>query len=206
MSVSEVKAFLDAAKDTDYFPIFHLFLSTGLRRSEALALRWSDFDELLCTLQICRTLHQLHTREYVIQPTKSAKGRRVISLTPSTVKILQDHRENMSLQRLDLGSMLQSDDLIFSQWDGSPLRPDTITRAWSHLAKSLGISAYRLHDARHTHASLLLKQGAHPKVVQERLGHSTISVTLDIYSHVVPGLQESAVQKFDEEVFQSANH
>ncbi len=81
--------------------------------------------------------------------------------------------------------------------DGSPLPPDTITHAWAKLAKKTGFSDVRLHDARHTHASLLLKQGVHPKIVQERLGHATISTTLDIYSHVAPGLQEAAATRFD---------
>lgn len=168
-----------------------------------LALRWSDFDADKKTLSISRTLHQLHTGEYVIQPTKSAKGKRVITIGKSTVEILRKHWENQTLMKLDLGSMLQPDDLIFSQWDGDPLRPNTITRAWNNLAKRLGIKVYRLHDARHTHASLMIKQGQHAKVVQERLGHSTISVTMDIYARVTPDLQEQAVKKFDEEVFQS---
>ena len=89
-------------------------------------------------------------------------------------------------------------DSTFCNKCGQPLNLDRILKAWSKLAKKMGISANRLHSARHSHASLLLKQGAHPKVGQERLGQSTIMVTLDIYSHVVPGLQEAAVQKFDE--------
>ena len=100
--------------------------------------------------------------------------------------------------KLEPGSMLQDDDLIFSHWDGSPLLPDSVSHAWIKLARKLGIKALRLHSARHTHASLMLKQGAHPKVVQERLGHSTISVTLDIYNHVIPGLQKDAAERFDE--------
>ena len=198
MSENEVKAFLEAAKSTDYYPLFHTFLSTGARRSEMLALRWSDFDPLLCTLSISHTLHHLVTGEDVFRPTKSSKGKRVISPSPTTVKVLQHHRESISLQRLELGTMLQDNDLIFSRWDGSPLQPSSISHAWTKLAKKLGISASRLHDARHTHASLMLKQGTHPKVVQERLGHSTISMTLGIYSHVMPGLQEGAAAKFEE--------
>jgi len=97
-----------------------------------------------------------------------------------------------------LGIPLTDDDLVFSQFDGKPLRPNTITRAWAILAARCGVKVIRLHDARHTHASLMLKQGIHPKIVQERLGHSTIAVTLDTYSHVAPGLQEAAAKRFDE--------
>jgi integrase len=89
-------------------------------------------------------------------------------------------------------------DLVFSTVDGKPLRPNTITRAWTVLAARAGLKVIRLHDARHTHASIMLKQGIHPKIVQERLGHSSIAITLDTYSHVSPGLQEAAAKRFDE--------
>jgi integrase len=82
--------------------------------------------------------------------------------------------------------------LVFSRSDGSPLLPDTVTSVWIRLARQNGLAGVRLHDARHTHASLLLKQGIHPKIVQERLGHASIGITLDTYSHVAPGLQEAA--------------
>ena len=97
-----------------------------------------------------------------------------------------------------LGIPLSDDDLVFSTVEGKPLRPNTITRAWTILAARAGVKVIRLHDARHTHASLMLKQNVHPKIVQERLGHSTIAITLDTYSHVSPGLQEAAAKRFDD--------
>lgn len=97
-----------------------------------------------------------------------------------------------------LGTPLRDDDLVFSQLNGGPLLPDTVSHAWTKMAKRTGLKHFRLHDGRHTHASLLLKQNVHPKVVQERLGHATISTTLDLYSHVAPGLQEAAAARFDE--------
>ena len=90
-------------------------------------------------------------------------------------------------------------ELILSR-NGLDLRPNTVTRAWEALAKRAGIKIIRLHDARHSHASLMLKQGIHPKVVQERLGHSSIQITLDTYTHVAPGLQEAATKRFDDAV------
>ena len=93
---------------------------------------------------------------------------------------------------------LKDDDLVFSHPDGTPLLPDSVTHAWIKLVRRAGLKSIRLHDARHTHASLMLKQGIHPKVVQERLGHATISTTLDLYSHIAPGLQEAAAIHFDE--------
>jgi integrase len=88
--------------------------------------------------------------------------------------------------------------LVFCHEDGKPLLPDTITHAWIKLVRKIGLKNIRLHDARHSHASLMLKLGIHPKVVQERLGHSSIQVTLDTYSHLAPGLQEAAAEKFDQ--------
>ena len=93
---------------------------------------------------------------------------------------------------------MQDDDLVFSKPDGKPLLPDSITVAWRNLARRSGLKGIRLHDARHTHASLLLKQGVHPKIVQERLGHASIAITLDTYSHVAPGLQQQAANGFDD--------
>lgn len=88
--------------------------------------------------------------------------------------------------------------MIFTDLNGHPILPDTITHAWIKLVRRIGLSGVRLHDCRHTHASLLLKQGTHPKIVQERLGHASIQITLDTYSHVTPGLQEAAAARFDE--------
>jgi integrase len=95
---------------------------------------------------------------------------------------------------------LKDDDLVFSDLEGKPLLPDTVSHVWAKLVKRTGLEGIRFHDARHTHASLMLKQGVHPKVVQERLGHATISTTLDLYSHVTPGLQEAAAAGFDKMV------
>ncbi len=94
----------------------------------------------------------------------------------------------------------QNTRLIFSQLDGKPLLPNTVTHNWINLVRRIGLEGIRLHDARHSHASLMLKVGTHPKIVQERLGHASIQVTLDTYSHVAPGLQEAAAKRFDDVV------
>ncbi len=155
-------------------------------------------DLLLCQAHITRTLHQLRTGEVVIRAPKSAKGRHMVSLSPSAALLLQEHKDKQAAQRAMLGIPLTEGDLLFSTLEGKPLRPNTVTRAWTILATRAGVKVIRLHDARHTHASLMLKQGIHPKVVQERLGHSSIQITLDTYSHVAPGLQEAAAKRFDD--------
>ncbi len=198
MSETDMHIFLEYAMSTPYYALFYTALFTGMRRSEFLALRWSDVDLLLCQASVNRTLHQLHNREFIICQPKTAKGRRLIALSPSTVAVLKEHRAAQVEQRRALGMTLQDDDLVFSQPDGKPLLPDSITVAWRKLARLCGLKGIRLHDARHTHASLMLKQGVHPKIVQERLGHASISITLDIYSHVAPGLQQAAATHFDD--------
>lgn len=194
----EIIRFLEAAKETPYYALFYVALFTGMRRSEVLALRWGDIDFILGRIYVNRSMHQLKDNSYVFRSPKTAKGRRTIALSPSAILVLHEHHEKQMKDRQLLGIELSVEDLVFSQPDGKPLRPDTITRAWTTLAARAGLKVIRLHDARHSHASLMLKQGIHPKIVQERLGHSTIAVTLDIYSHVSPGLQEAAAKRFDD--------
>jgi len=122
----------------------------------------------------------------------------VTGWTPSAILVLKEHYEKQKLERAMLGIPLTDDDLVFSHLDGSPLLPDSVTHAWIKLVRRTGLKSIRLHDARHSHASLMLKQGVHPKIVQERLGHASIQITLDTYSHIAPGLQQAAAKRFDE--------
>lgn len=194
----DITRFLEAVKGTSYYALFYTALFTGMRRSELLALRWCDVDFMLSQVYVSRSLHRLKDGSYIFTEPKSAKSRRTIALPPSVCITLREYRQNQEAIRAMLGVGLEDSDLIFSQPDGKPLRPDTVTRAWTMLATLAQVKVIRLHDARHSHASLMLKQGVHPKIVQERLGHSSIGITLDTYSHVAPGLQEAAANRFDE--------
>jgi len=191
----EVRRFLEAARSSPYYALFHTALFTGMRRSELLALQWRDVS--LHQIQVNRTLHHLKDGSYVFTQPKSAKSRRTIALSPSSFLMLMEHKEKQAGVHAMLGVPLKQDDLVFSTYEGRPLRPNTITRAWVTMATRAGVTPIRLHDARHTHASLMLKQGVHPKIVQERLGHASIQMTLDTYSHVAPGLQQAAAEAFD---------
>jgi len=203
LSEGDMHLFLDSARETEYYELFYTTLLTGMRRGELLALRWQDIDLLLCQISVVRTM------QYIVDATpdkrisfkepKTIKSRRLIALSPSTVAVLRDHKYKQERRRqaLDLPP-LQDSDLVFSHWDGTPLIPRSVTQAWRRLTRRIGLKGIRLHDARHTHASLMLKQGVHPKIVQERLGHSSIALTLDTYSHVAPGLQQAAANKFDD--------
>ena len=193
----DINGFLEVAKETPYHCLFYLALFTGMRRSELLGLKWNDMDLILGEVSVTRSLHHLRDGKIVFRSPKTAKGRRTVALPPSATLLLKKHWEKQMLERAMLGIPLTGDDLVFSHPDGKLLLPDTVTHAWINLVSRAGVKAIRLHDARHSHANLMLKQGVHPKIVQERLGHSSIQITLDTYSHVAPGLQQAAAKAFD---------
>jgi integrase len=194
----DIQTILSEAKSTPYYSLFYLALFTGMRRSELLALRWADVDLIMAEISVNRSMHRLQDGQTIFKSPKTDKARRTISLSPSTCHVLREHQDAQIDFRSRLGISLTDSDLVFSQADGSPLIPHSVTQAWRRLVTKLGLKGVRLHDLRHTHASLMLKQGVHPKIVQERLGHSSIQVTLDTYSHVTPGLQRVAAQRFDD--------
>ena len=198
LSEDNIKTLLEAAKATPYYALFYLAIFTGMRRSELLALRWCDVDLLLCQIHVTHSLHHMRNGEIVFRSPKTDKSRRMIALSPSAALVLREHKEKHKGTRVMLGMILVDDDLIFSDIHGKPLLPNSVTHAWIKMVRRIGLDGVRLHDARHSHASLMLKAGIHPKIVQERLGHSSIQITLDTYSHVAPGLQEAAAARFDE--------
>lgn len=199
MNESDIEKLLNTARNTKYYPVFYLAIFTGMRRSEFCALKWGDIDLILGQVSVSRTIHQLKDNSLVFRPTKTVKGRRSVSLTPSTIMILRAHRERQEALKMELtGRPLDDNDMVFCHDDFTPLKPDTVSGAWAELAERAGMKEIRLHDCRHSHASILLRQNIHPKIVQERLGHSSIAITLDTYSHVAPGLQQAAALRFDE--------
>jgi integrase len=195
---AEITRFLETAENTPYYVLFYLALFTGMRRYELLALRWQDVDLIMNQVYVNRGLHILKGGKVIFRQPKTDKGRRAVALSPSTALLLKEYREKRELEQRMLGIPLKDGDLVFSHPDGKPLLPNTVTHAWIKLVRQSGLKSIRLHDARHSHASLMLKQGIHPKVVQERLGHSSIQITIDTYSHVSPGIQEAAAKRFDE--------
>jgi integrase len=128
----------------------------------------------------------------MISTPKTAKGRRNVALDPATVASLRAHRTRQAEERLALGPAYVDEDLVFCREDGTPIWPRTFSRAFRAAAGAAGLPRIRLHDLRHTHATLALESGVHPLVVSERLGHSKVSITLDTYSHVTPALAEDA--------------
>ena len=169
----------------------------GLRRSELLALKWRDLDLDLASMYVAHSLHRLDDGTVIIKEPKTPSSRRMVDLPPSLALLLRHYREDQQLQRVILGSSLKDEDFVFCHDDGSPLNPSTVTHSFSKVAVSADMPHLRLHDLRHIHATMLLKAGTHPRIVQERLGHSTIATTLDIYSHTVPGMQKAAAERLD---------
>jgi len=179
----ESDLFLDAIKDNPYYAYFYTLLYTGARRNEILNLKWDDID--------------LHGANLRIALTKTGKGR-TIDLPPSCAGVLREYKEKRADERIMLGKVLSKEDPVFAYADGTPFLPSGVSHAFAKLVRQTGVKPIRLHDLRHSHASIMLKKGIHPKVVQERLGHSSIQVTLDIYSDVMPGIQRDAARRFDE--------
>jgi len=198
LTASDVQLILDACKETAYYVPFFTLAYTGLRRSELLGLRWGDVDLEKSTLSVVQALHQLRGGKYILREPKTKLSRRQIALSPSLAIVLWEHQLKQKDARKLLGKPLEPGDLVFSHPDGRPIRPDSVTRAFHEIAASVGLRGVRLHDLRHAHATILLQQRVNPKIVQERLGHSSVSTTLNIYSHVLPGLQDAAARQFDE--------
>ena len=188
---------LEACEDTAWHSIFHTLTWTGLRRSELLGLRWKDVDLILASLRVVQSVQRLNTGEFIVQEPRVASGRRTIALSPASCLVLRKHREKQEADATLLGRQLAEDDLVFSHPDGSPRDPSTLTLAFRRLTRRVGLDGVRLHDLRHTMASLYLEQGVNPKTVAERLGHASVTITLDLYSHCLPGVQEAAAVQFD---------
>ena len=194
MSAEDVRRFLEAARTSVFYIVFLTALWTGARRSEILGLRWRDVDLVLGAMAVPRAMHVLKGARVVFEEPKSRKGKRNIAMPPTLSIGLREYRQRMEAV---LGPR-SDNDLVFTMEDGRPMRPSSVTHAFTRISRRAGLDGFKLHTSRHTHASLLLAQGVHPKIVQERLGHSTIGITLDLYSHVAPGLQEAAAMKFDD--------
>ena len=193
-----VHKLLEASREAPYYPLIHLALYTGMRRSELLGLRWKDVDLGMATVSIVQVMHKLRDGSIVFSEPKTAKSRRMVVLTPTSALALKEHRQKREALSDMLAKPLSGDDLVFCNVDGTPLSLSTVSHAFLDITRKAGLKNIRLHDLRHSHDSLMLKQNVHPKIVQERLGHSTIAITLDLYSHVTPGLQEAAALRFDE--------
>jgi integrase len=189
-----VSAFLTAARDDRLLPMWQTACMTGLRRSELCGLQWSDLDLDAAVLSVRRARTQVDGRPVVKGP-KTAASRRLVDLDAETVAVLRRWKVAQLEERLRAGTAWEPGDWCFTNEIGAPHRPDAITRRFGAAVLTAGLPATDVKGLRHAHATALLRAGVHPKVVQERLGHSSIQVTMDIYSAVLPGMQREAVDR-----------
>jgi integrase len=196
LALEDIPKFLKAAQETPYYVLFYTALYTGMRLGEILGLRWCDVDLDMAFLSVVQTLYKRSGVCKMMNP-KSSHSRRRIALSSSLVLLLREYQAEQQTQRILLGKLPSDTDLVFSHLDGKPLDPGVVSHTFAKVLKKARLPHIRFHDLRHTHATLLLKAGEHPKIVSERLGHANIGITLDTYSHVLPGLQERAAEHFD---------
>ncbi len=194
LSAEEAARFLATTEDDRLGALYVLAIHTGMRQAELLGLRWADVSEghLSVRQQGCRI-----DGEWRFMPPKTKAGRRMISLSPTATEALRLHRLRQSEERLAAPSW-QDLDLVFPNAKGRPIeRENLLRRAYWPALKRAGLPRIRFHDLRHTAATLLLAGGVHAKVVSEMLGHSSVAITLDVYSHVTPSMQADAAEKMD---------
>ncbi|OFW72092.1 MAG: hypothetical protein A2Y55_12560 [Actinobacteria bacterium RBG_16_68_12] len=172
-------------------------IATGMRRGEILALRWSDLDEDRGIAQVRRSIQPTRSG-LVYEDPKTRRSRRAVVLPGFLRPYLDRQREDQTRRRSEAGATWAENDLVIDRGDGSPLNPDTLSSGWAGFLRRAGLPHVRFHDLRHAHATLMLQQGVHPKIVSERLGHASIGITLDTYSHVLPAMQAEAAAAFDE--------
>ncbi len=165
--------------------------------------RWEDVDLDDARLSVRRALVSVGYDVRVSEP-KTKRGRRQIALDATTVLALREHRRQQLEERLARGPAWQDTGYVFTREDGSPIHPDRLTKMFGQHVKRSGLPRIRLHDLRHTHATLALQAGLHPKVVSERLGHANISITLDVNSDVIPAMHQAAANLVAELVFGSS--
>jgi integrase len=191
----QTAALLDDLKGQRIYIPAILAVLCGLRRGEIAALRWRNVDFEKCSLAVVESVEQ--TKGSVqLKETKSGNVRTVA--LPLTVRDeLRAHRLAQAQNMLKLGVRLTDDNFVCALEDGRPMQPTFITHEWVRAVRGTNLPRYRFHDLRHAHATHMLTSGTHIKVASERLGHSKVGITLDLYSHVLPGMQEDAAAKVD---------
>ena len=187
----QLRAFLEALAEDRLCALWHTIAMTGMRRGEALGLRWSDVDLENSRLSVRRALIPIN-RDVVVSEPKTAKGRRVIALDPGTIEVLKTQATRQLDEQNDWDEAWVDSGLVFTRENGAALDPESVSRYWRQAVKKAMLPRIRLHDLRHTHATLALQAGVHAKVMSERLGHATVSIALDTYSHAIPAMQEEA--------------
>ena len=197
LSIEDVRELFRATENDWLHPLWVVLATTGLRLGEALGLRWEDVDLDRGTLTVRRALQRHSGKGLVIVDPKSASSRRTIELTDIAISTLSRHRNNWLRQRERLDGEWAGTNAVFASEAGTPLDPTNVNHRFARTVKAAGLRRVRVHDLRHTAATLALQQGVNPKVVQEMLGHSSIMLTLGTYSHVVQPIRREAAERMN---------
>lgn len=195
--VDDAEVFIEAARGHIHFIAFYLAIFTGMRQGEILGLKWDSVDFDSKTIYVQRSIKRVDGGGK-LDELKSVSSYRSISISNRLIHELKEHRTKQNKHRLMIGKDYDNQGFVVATKTGTFVLSSNISRAFRLIRDKLDIKQIRFHDLRHTHASLLFKQKEHPKVVQERLGHSSIEITMDTYSHMMPNMQEAAAQKLDE--------
>jgi integrase len=194
--MAQTAELLDTLRGTRLLIPVALGALCGLRRGEIAALRWRNIDFNTGRLAVVESAEQT-TSGIRYKPPKSGRGR-TVAMSATMTEQLRAHRKQQAEELLKLGVRQTDDVFIYTREDGEPMQPRSLTRAWEQALSKMNLPRIRFHDLRHAHATHLLSSGVHPKVASERLGHSRVGITLDLYSHVLPGMQEDAAERVDE--------
>jgi len=196
LTPEELKTVLETASDNQSYPVIYMAVSTGLRQAELLGLRWRDIDLDLQSISVCRTLYKRRGVCEFKEP-KTSHSKRRVSMTAKLADYFSEYKGEGESLCLHLGRLLKPDDLVFSNIEGKPIDPGVLSHSFARIAKQAGLQGVRFHDLRHTFASLMLLRGAKPKVISEALGHSSVAFTMDVYSHIIEGMQSDAMALLD---------
>ena len=199
-TAAELHRFLDGVRDDRLHAAYFLLATTGMRRGEALGLRWTDVDLDAGRAAVRQTVIAVNHQPMMGTP-KTAKGRRNVSLDARTVTALRDHRVRQAAERLQMGSGWTDHGLVFCRVDGAMLHPERFSRSFGDRVRQLGLPPIRLHDLRHGWATMALAGKVNARVVQERLGHANVGITLNVYSHVTDSMQDDAAETVADIVF-----
>lgn len=199
LSPTDATTFLNAAQDDEHGTLFAFAIATGMRPEEYLALKWTDIDLEGRAATVSRTLVWRKGGGWYFGEPKTTRSRRTVPFPESVGRAMKTHRVKQAETKLKAGTSYATDNLVFVTREGKPLNLRNLTlRHFRPTLKRAELSeTFRLYDLRHTCASLLLGANEHPKIVSERLGHASITLTLDTYSHVLPSMQQGASDKLE---------
>lgn len=201
LTVEQVQRFFAVIRGHKWEALFTLALATGMRQGELLGLKWHDINFVTGTLQVCRILTRIPSetsgKVFIEADPKTQKSRRSITLAHFALEVLQQHRLRQGEINIKAGLYWEKHDYVLCTLNGTHLRPSHVIDEFKKLLKQANLPAVRFHDLRHSAATLLLSLVVHPKVVQEMLGHTQMSMTMDIYSHVLPTMQQDAVSRLN---------